>query len=125
MANIQLAANLRYLRELHNQSQKDLEAVFSISRQTFSNYENKVRTPDLDMLIRIASYYHLTLDQLINQNLEHPTPGAENMPRTGALHKESGNTLYLTEEEIDLIMKYRNLSDADRSLLLGFTDSRC
>lgn len=124
MANIQLAANLRYLRELHNQSQKDLESIFSISRQTFSNYENRLRTPDLEMLMRIADYYQLTLDQLVTQNLENPSSDAEKVPRKAALHKESGDTLYLSDAETDLIMRYRNLSDADRLVLSGFMDSR-
>lgn len=124
MANLQLAANLRYLRELHNQSQKDLESIFNISRQTFSNYENLSRTPDLDMLIRIASYYDLNLDQLVQHNLANPSSDAEKVPHTMALHKESGNTLYLSEEETDLIMNYRNLSEEDRTILLGFANSR-
>ena len=71
MANIQLAANLRYLRELNKQNQEDTGAVFNITRQAYSNYETMTRTPDLDMLVRIATYYDLTLDQLILQDLQH------------------------------------------------------
>jgi transcriptional regulator with XRE-family HTH domain len=123
MANIQLAANLRYLRELNKQNQEDTGAVFNITRQAYSNYETMTRTPDLDMLVRIATYYDLTLDQLILQDLQHFPEIKEKAPHNMALNQSSGNTIYITDEETDLLTGFRSLSDEDRSVLMGFINS--
>lgn len=72
MANIQLAKNLRALRDANNLNQGDLSDMLNISRQAYSNYENSKRTPDLDSLLRLASFYHVTLEQLVNGNLSNP-----------------------------------------------------
>ena len=63
MANIQLAANLRRLRSDHNYTQAQISDKLNISRQAYSNYEAGKRIPDLDLLIRIADIYHVTLDR--------------------------------------------------------------
>ncbi len=124
MANIQLAANLRYLRELNKQSQEEAGAVFNITRQTLSNYENLTRTPDLDMLVRIATYYDLTLDQLVLCDLKHSANfDKEKVPYKMALQESSGNSIYLTDEETDLINDFRSLSEENRSILAGFIKS--
>ena len=65
MANIQLAANLRRLRSDHDYTQAQISDKLNISRQAYSNYETGKRIPDLDILIRIADIYHVTLEQLI------------------------------------------------------------
>lgn len=125
MANIQLAANLRYLRELSKQRQEDTGALFSVTRQAYSNYETMTRTPDLDMLVRIASYYELTLDQLILHNLANPdSTSKEKMPNNMALHKSTDNSIYLTDEELELILNFRSLSEEDRTIIKGFTKSK-
>ena len=67
MSNIQLAANLLRLRTDHDYTQTQIGAKLNISRQAYSNYETGKRIPDLDILIRIADLYHVTLEQLILQ----------------------------------------------------------
>ena len=69
MPNIQLARNLKYLRLAYGLTQDDLGAFLNISRQAYSNYENLKRSPDLDSLIRLASLYHLSLDDLVSREL--------------------------------------------------------
>ena len=63
MANIQLAENLRRLRTDHDYTQTQIGDKLNISRQAYSNYETGKRIPDLDILIRIADIYHVTLEQ--------------------------------------------------------------
>lgn len=65
MPNVQLANNLRYLRKQHHMTQDDVSKILNISRQAYSNYETSSRTPDLDTLICLANYYHITLDELV------------------------------------------------------------
>ena len=124
MANIQLAANLRYLRDLYDQSQDDAGEIFGISRQAVSNYENLTRMPDLDMLVRIARYYHLTLDQLILHNLANPdSTSSEVTPHNLAIEDATENSIYLTGDEVDFIMSLRSLSNDNRMIIKGFLNS--
>ena len=40
-----------------------------------------------------------------------------------ALDIKTGNTLYLKEEETELITKFRSLSDDNKRIITGFLDS--
>lgn len=125
MPNIQLAHNLRHLRKAHKLTQNDISAILNISRQAYSNYENCKRVPDLDTLIRISKFYQITLDDLVNSNLPASSDriAEEKVPYAMALDAETGNTIYLTKDEMELITKIRILSDNDKHILTGFVDS--
>ncbi|KAA8501740.1 helix-turn-helix transcriptional regulator [Mediterraneibacter catenae] len=117
MSNIQLAANLLRLRTDHEYTQTQIGAKLNISRQAYSNYETGKRIPDLDILIRIADLYHVTLEQLILQ----PCTGAgvvnENTgPYYIGMEVESADTIYLSKEEVELLSHYRNADEDDRKL---------
>ena len=117
MSNIQLAANLLRLRTDHDYTQTQIGAKLNISRQAYSNYETGKRIPDLDILIRIADLYHVTLEQLILQ----PCAGAgvvnENTgPYYIGMEVESADTIYLSKEEVELLSHYRNADEDDRKL---------
>lgn len=117
MSNIQLAANLRRLRADHEYTQTQIGAKLNISRQAYSNYETGKRIPDLDILIRIANLYHVTLEQLIMQ----PCSGAgvinqNSGPYYAGMEIESADTIYLTKEEVELLSHYRNADEDERKL---------
>lgn len=123
MPNIQLSKNLRMLRAMHRLTQTHLSALLNISRQAYSNYETNKRTPDLDSLIHIAQIYHITLDELVNQNIGHVI-SEQKGPYLPALAIQTSDTLYLTEEEADLIMDYRCASPENRTIIKGFLTSQ-
>lgn len=128
MPNIQLADNLRFLRTENGLTQDKLSAVLSISRQAYSNYENSKRTPDLDSLMRISKFYGVSLDQLVNHDLSNGMVQAsslseEKVPYNMALDIETGNTIYLTGEETEHIVKFRRLSAENKKIISGFLDS--
>ena len=56
---------LRELREYHDYKQKDISAYLNITSQAYSNYENNKRTPDIEIMQKIARFYHITIDTLI------------------------------------------------------------
>lgn len=59
------------LKELRgNKTQQQLADEWHISQKTYSNYENGFRKPDIDMLIFIADYYHISLDYLVGRYKE-------------------------------------------------------
>lgn len=69
MANAQLAKNLLTLRKARHLTQDDLSEMLHISRQAYSNYETMKRNPDLESLLLLCSFYHITLDELVIQTL--------------------------------------------------------
>lgn len=117
VSNIQLAANLRRLRTDHGYTQTQIGRKLNISRQAYSNYEIGKRIPDLDILIRIADIYHITLEELIMK----PCTGAgvisqNSGPYYIGMEIESTDTIYLTKEEVELLTHYRNADEDDRKL---------
>ena len=117
VSNIQLAANLRRLRSDHNYTQAQIGEKLNISRQAYSNYETGKRIPDIDMLIRIADIYEVTLEQLLTQTctkagIINETPGPYFTGRIIA----SADTVYLTNEEIELVTHYRTAGEDERKL---------
>lgn len=133
MANLQLAKNLFYLRTISGLKQDDIADIFSITRQACSNYETSTRTPDLDYLASFAAHFHVTMDQLILHDLEaehfipepeYPSGMQETVtPYMQGIEKNTGNYIYLTEEELKLIFAFRSSSDEQRQLVTGFLHS--
>lgn len=128
MPNIQLANNLRYLRKHHRLTQTVLSNMLNISRQAYSNYETSKRAPDLDTLLYLADFYHVSLNELVLGNLRNEyvssdTPYESMVSYTLAADKKTGNTIYLTDEELDMIIQFRKLSEENRRMIAGFLHS--
>ena len=104
MANIQLAKNLLYLRTLYNLKQDDIANLFNITRQACSNYDLKAEgfTADSDPS---------------SVMMESKTPYMQ------GIEKNTGNYIYLTEEELNLILAFRSSSDEQRKIVTGFLNS--
>lgn len=117
MSNIQLTANLFRLRTEYNLTQTQISKKLNISRQAYSNYETGKRIPDIDMLVRIADFYHITLEELVTQPCSRDGVINENSgPYHIGIEIISGNTIYLTEEEVELLTHFRNAAEDDRRL---------
>lgn len=64
-----LSENLRYLRAQKNFSQQALADNLLITRGRYSKYEEDASEPPLDVLQRIAHYFHVSIDLLISVDL--------------------------------------------------------
>ena len=58
---------LANLRKEQNLGQKELASYLNLSTGTISNYENGVHFPDLHTLCRLADYFGVTTDYLLNR----------------------------------------------------------
>lgn len=128
MSNIQLAQNLRTLRKHHNLTQTHMSAMLNISRQAYSNYETGKRTPDLDTLLYLSRFYRISLNELVlgssvKRISSHNRMEETSLPYVYSKNKETGNTIYLTEEELDFLLLFRSLSDENRQIVAGFLRS--
>ena len=59
--------NLRALREDRDLRQKDLAEVLNVSQNTYSQYENGVIALTAEVLIRLADYYDVSVDYLLDR----------------------------------------------------------
>lgn len=62
-----LGDRLKELRKNKNISQKDICEYLDIQQNTYSGYENNKHIPDLNILIKIADYYKVSLDYLTDR----------------------------------------------------------
>lgn len=61
-------ARIRDLREDNDLKQKDLAAYLSVDQSTYSDYENGRINIPVDILIKIADYYNVSLDYLVGRS---------------------------------------------------------
>lgn len=65
MDNELLATKLKELRKARNYTQMDVAAALGIVRQTYSHYETGIRTPDSEILYKLASFYEIDVNDLM------------------------------------------------------------
>lgn len=93
--------NLKALREETGTTQKQLADAVSVSQQSINKYENHNIEPDIATLIRIADFFHTSVDYLI---------GHSN-------NRDIGATVYsaaLTPDELNLINNYKHLTPKEK-----------
>ena len=62
--------NLKKLRMTNGITQTQLARDLDVSNGTVGNWESGAREPDLDMVKRIADYFHSTTDFLLGKETE-------------------------------------------------------
>lgn len=61
--------NLKHLRKQKHITQREAAQIFGISYSAYGKYENNTPVqPTLEILIRIADYYGVSLDELIDRD---------------------------------------------------------
>ena len=62
---MEFSDQIRALRKENQLTQEAFAAKPDVTRQAVSNWENGKNLPDIEIIIRIASEFHVSLDQLI------------------------------------------------------------
>lgn len=88
------STRLRYLMDCEEITQKNLAAAVHVSPSAISNYVQGTREPDFATLLRLADYFHVSLDTLLGHEL--PPSSAEG----------------------ELLRLYRSFAPAQQELLL-------
>ena len=60
-----IGKQLKFLRELKRKSQQEVCSILNIEQSTLANYENDKRVPKIDILIKLAEYYDVSVDFLL------------------------------------------------------------
>lgn len=72
-----LSKRLKKLRQAKGYSQNEVAIYADITEKTYQNYELMTREPKLEILIRIAEVYNVSLDYLVGlTDEEKPYPRA-------------------------------------------------
>lgn len=65
---------LKFLREKNGYTQSELAEILHISNSSVCNYEAGKNSPSIEMLIRVAEIFDVSIDYLIGySNLKYPT----------------------------------------------------
>jgi transcriptional regulator with XRE-family HTH domain/signal peptidase I len=67
------ASNLSFLRKKKGLTQIEVATALGLKRNTFSNYETTHSEPDLNTLEKIASFFDISMDELISVDLSKGT----------------------------------------------------
>lgn len=65
-----IGEQLQQLRNNKNVTQAEVAEELIVSRQTISSWENGKSYPDIEMLIHLSEYYHVTIDELIKGDVK-------------------------------------------------------
>jgi methanogenic corrinoid protein MtbC1 len=64
---------LKKIRKDRNLKQKDLAQILDVAQSTIANYEQGIRFPDEDMLLRIADIFGVSVDYLLGRSSSEDT----------------------------------------------------
>lgn len=97
---------IKELREQKRLNQGRLAVDLNVSQSTISAYEVGERTPDLEMLLALAKYFHVSLDYLVGQSDVKQNIGQSD----------------LTQDEMEHLLEYRQLNRVDREKVKAYID---
>ena len=75
---ITVGKQLKQLRNELGKSQIEVCEALHIEQSTLANYENEKRIPKIDILIKIASYYNVSVDYLLGNDVPKETSAKPN-----------------------------------------------
>lgn len=96
---------LKALRKEHGLKRSELASATGIHPSTLANYENGTREAPYEVLILLADYFHVSVDELLGR--EMPTFSKNDEPN-------------VSNEEKIIIKKYRSLSIRDKERLKDY-----
>ena len=91
---------LKELREQEKISQTQLAKKLNMPLITYTRYENGIREPNIETLIKLADFYNVSLDYLVDRKFKN----------------ELG---YLNEFDYNFIKSYLNLTQAQKMFIAG------
>lgn len=115
-----LKERLRYLRNLHGFTQKQVAEALNIERSTYTYYETGKTHPDLNAIVKIAKIYSVTLDYLlVGDNAKSRISSPDPEYHTAAFDLPCDTDfMNLNSQERSLIMLFRLLDNDQKDSLL-------
>ena len=105
--------NLRNAREELNLSQKKFAEILNIPVTTYRNYENTLREPSFEILIKISETLKISVDELLGVKNDD----AKYYRLFAKIKKLNDNKLYIANAFVDFLLQFNG-----NSATLGNTD---
>ena len=94
---------MREIRQQQNLKQREVAEALFIPLRTYQNYERGVNCPDIDMLVPLANFFRVSIDELVG----HESP--------------LGPDAYsLSSDEQALVRFYRSMTDDQKRDLVAY-----
>jgi len=74
---MQLNEKIAVIRKMNNLSQETFAEELGVSRQAVSKWETGSSVPDIQLLIKIADYCNITVDELVRDEYDFPVSRVE------------------------------------------------
>jgi len=100
---ITLGKKLKNLREKSKKKQYEVCEKLNINQTTYSNYELDVREPDNDTLKKIAQYFKVSIDYLLDNDIEN----------IKTINNELKNIIQELENDKELNAKVQSITELD------------
>lgn len=108
----QLGLKIKSLRENEKLTQEELSVVCDVSWRTISNLERGVVMPDLRVVVALAEYFKISLDEVLNINENGKSKTNSRIEKENRLIEKikqfDDKTLSFIDENIELIARYFN-----------------
>lgn len=69
-----LASRLKFIRRVRGVTQQTIADALGISRAAYSAYETAAAEPDVDLIRKLAQYYHVSVDFLLQIDMQPEDP---------------------------------------------------
>ncbi|MCX4257964.1 MAG: helix-turn-helix transcriptional regulator [Oscillospiraceae bacterium] len=94
---------IKDLREDNDKLQKEIAIDLKTNVTQYQRYENGKREPPFNFIISLANYYNVSLDYIAGRTND----------------KKGFNKSDLPDSEVDLLKKFRSLSEQQRGIIIG------
>ncbi len=125
---------LKELRKAYGYTQDYVAITLGITRQTYSHYETGKRTPNPEMLYKLAGLYHISVDDLMQLTVNIDTNVYYDAPSPTQSSKELSQFMnyfnnpnnqkkyqYNSNLEKELLYYFEKISEEDKKEIIEFT----
>lgn len=112
---IYLGKNIKYLREKRKLDQQELADILSVPRSTLACWENNLRNPKLEQIVKIAEFFNTNLDIIykdLENNVLYSDENKESDKEYKKILKEKGlmdDEENIDEESLDKLLKIADM----------------
>ena len=94
---------IKDLRTDIDKTQENFAKELNMHKTTYVRYENGDREPPFEFIIKLANFYNVSIDYIAGRTND----------------KKGFNKSDLPELEVDLLKKFRSLSEQQRGIIIG------
>ena len=92
---------LKELRLAERKTQMEVANHLGIKQSSYQNYEAGITEPNVENLIKLANFYNVSIDYLVDRDFN--------------------NQVYLTEQERAMIESFKKLSEVNKIKVVSYT----